>query len=76
MAKIGDYVAANLINPGNSEGATRQGVYIQNNGDGTIQVQGELGTYHCLEDVTVFSDEDLQGPTLDHIQRVRATLGT
>ncbi len=38
----------------------RQGVLMRNNGDGTITLKGEMGTYHCLDtNIDVVPDYNL-----------------
>jgi hypothetical protein len=55
-AKLGDYVTAQV--EGKEE--SRQGVFVKDNGDGTIDVQGENDIYRCeAEGVVVVPDENL-----------------
>ncbi|MEK7496544.1 MAG: hypothetical protein AAB657_01420 [Patescibacteria group bacterium] len=56
-AKLGDYVTAKLV----GENDCRQGVFIKDNGDGTIIVKGELDEYLCegSNNVGVVPDKNL-----------------
>lgn len=75
MAKIGQYVTAQLIGSEQGSGA-RQGVVTQDNGDGTIVVRGELATYHCdNRDPTIIPDKNVIGSSLEHMNAVRRELG-
>lgn len=72
--KIGDFVTATLV--GGQNGEPRQGVFVQDNGDGTIQVEGERETFTCLFDgAIVVADSGLFGSVVDHVQAVRQRLG-
>ncbi len=71
---IGYYVTAVLVGGKNRE--SRQGVYITDNGDGTIQVRGEHGSYRCSQDeCTTVPDSNLRSDTLEFVQAVRKQLG-
>jgi hypothetical protein len=71
--KIGDYVNVALV--GRKNGESRQGVYVSDNADGTIRVQGEGNAYHCRKDGVVVDDKDLFSHTLAFVQAVRRQLG-
>ena len=52
--QINDYIEARLRDNPNE---VRQGTYIRDNVDGTIEVEGALDTYTCLRDgVEVITD--------------------
>lgn len=72
--QIGDYVTAALV--GGINGEPRQGVCIADNGDGTIQVRGEEGSYRCVKDrCSVVSDRNLTSDVLAFVQEIRRQLG-
>jgi hypothetical protein len=70
--KIGDYVNATLV--GGINGESRTGVYVSDNGDGTIQVRGEGDVYQCTKDAVVIPDSNLFSDTLAFVQAVRKQL--
>ena len=74
IPKIGDYVTAKMVDVLD----TRQGVFIKDNGDGTILVQGSLETYVCEgpEGVIVVPDSSLRWDedTMKHVDTVRKNL--
>jgi len=67
-AKIGDFVTATLVGKKNSI----QGVFVKDNEDGTMIVQGKIGRYLCFgpRNVTVVPDEKL-GEDKDFVYRLR-----
>ena len=81
--KLGDYVTAALIKKTVTEdypeglNEPRQGVFIKDNGDGTIILQGETDKYICSgpEDVDIVPDHNLIPGTLEFVQEERKKLG-
>ena len=72
--QIGDFVHAYLV--GGSNGESRQGVFVEDNGAGRIKVEGETETYIChLEGAVTVQDSNLWGSARDHVQTVRRRLG-
>jgi hypothetical protein len=72
--KIGDYVNVALVD--GTHGESRQGVYVRDNSDGTIQVQGEDGNYQCsTKKGIVIPDSYLFSDTLEFVKAVRRQLG-
>lgn len=70
---IGDYVNVALIDGRNGE--SRQGVYVRDNEDGTIQVQGEGETYRCSKERGIaIPDSYLFSDTLEFVQVIRKHL--
>ena len=56
--KIGDVVTARLVN----ESAERQGVFVKDYGDGTVEVLGLRGSYRCLaQDAVIVPEANLFG---------------
>lgn len=72
--QIGDYVNVALVDGKNGE--PRQGVYVSDNADGTIQVQGEGDVYQCSKEKgVVIPDSYLFSDTLAFVKQVRRQLG-
>ena len=81
--KLGDFVTACLVETITTkdypEGLNepRQGVFVKDNGDGTVVLQGESGQYVCKgpEDMTVVPDKNLVlGKTLEFVVEERRKL--
>jgi len=75
--KVGDYVTATLaIKTSNGEREVRQGVFVRDNGDGTIVVQGEIEEYICdgSSGVKLVPDSNLFGETLSFVETTRRQL--
>lgn len=81
-AKLGDYVTATLVEKTVTDdypeglNEPRQGVFVKDNGDGTIVLQGETGKYICNgpEDVAVVPDKNLFPDTLKFVMGQRKKL--
>lgn len=67
-ANIGNFVTAALVGKKNIV----QGVFVKDNEDGTMIVQGRAGRYLCFgpRNVTVVPDENL-GESRDFVQKLR-----
>jgi hypothetical protein len=71
-ARIGDYVTAKVV----GKDDCRQGVFFQEQGNGTITVKGVLADYTCESGPAVVADKNVFRPeTRQHIQAVRRQLG-
>lgn len=75
-AKVGDYVTAKLVE---SDGVdnVRQGLFVEDKGDGTVLVQGQMGQYLCKgpEGLVIVPDRNLFGDALDFVVEERKKLG-
>lgn len=70
--KIGDYVTAKLV--GKIDNC--QGVFIKDNGNGTITVRGEGTDYICDAGAQLIADKDICLPTTQqYVSDVRKQLG-
>ena len=82
-AKLGDYVIASLVEKTVTkdypEGLNepRQGVFVKDNGDGTVLLQGELEQYACKgpEGMVVVPDKNLFGGARELVTEERKKLG-
>jgi hypothetical protein len=67
-AKIGDFITATL----KGKKSSVQGVFVKNNKDGTMIVQGRTGRYLCFgpRNVSIVPDENL-GENRDFVYKLR-----
>lgn len=75
-AKIGQYVTAKLVN--GESGEPRQGIFVKDNGDGTIIVKGQLEIYVCLgpTGIAIVDEKSIADPgVLEFIKNVRQQIG-
>ena len=75
--KLGDVVMADLVHAV----GVKRGVFVRDNGDGTIEVQGQLETgnamlYHCKKELAVvIPDRSLRGSIVIFVVVVRDLYG-